>query len=66
MQIVKLAECVLEIDDVAAGRGIVLIAVFEIRPVDISSVQRIGAERGAARFEGGLRADIVTPGAEVV
>ena len=54
-QVVQLAEGVLEVDDVAAVGRIVLVAAFEVRPVDVGGAERVGAEVVAAGDERGLR-----------
>ena len=65
-EVVQLAERVFEVDDVAARGGVVLVAAFEVRPVDVGGAERVGAEVVAAGDERGLGTDAVAPGGEVV
>jgi hypothetical protein len=51
---VQLAECIGEVDVVAARGGDVLVAVLEVGPVDVGRVGRIRAERSAAGDELGF------------
>jgi hypothetical protein len=65
-ELAQLAEGVIERNDVCAVRRVVLVAVFEMWPVDVADVQRIGPQRGPPGHKACLRIDAVAPHTVVV